>query len=356
MVSISLEVVIELDSITPAMASTVSQGVYILGNDRIYPWAVAFLESFRHYNPDLPLRLIPFDEKSDRIKALAQQYGATIHEDEAAYQRLEQIGHLVGRDIVSFGHHWFRRLAAFWGPLDEFIYLDARIVVVSDLQPWLDARRRCGADLLYYDRAVDQVYLPCAWRDQLLINRRPAGFMSGLWVSRKGLFSLDDFEQLAKQSEEVTDGLNRRNSDQCFLNYCCDARQITYAPIYRVIPHLARMTWSRQPGLYRYKQSYFIWEHGGLEHNKQMPVINWAGTKLSPAMPYAAIFLCFALKRQPLAKRLLTKLWWRLQYPPLKMLDMLRRSRWLNTGYHLVRHKYLGTPLPERLQNLDHAS
>ena len=332
-----------------------SEGVYFLANDQVYPWAVAFLESFRHYNPELALRLIPFDDQSERVKSLAERYGAVIHDDEAGYRLLDQIGRRVGRDIVSFGHHWFRRFASFWGPFDDFVYLDARIVVLSDLKPWMAARRRCGADLLHYDCAMDQAYLPGPWRDQLLVQRRP-GFMSGMWASRKGLFSPGDLEPLAQQADAVADGINRRNSDQCFLNFCCDTRQVSYAPVYHVMGHLTRFIWARQPGVFRYKQSYFVWDHGGLDHVKQLPLLSWAGTPLSPIMPYAGIFLRFALKNQGPIKALLKRLWWKIQYLPRKWVDSLRRCRVLNTAYHLMRHKRYGTPLPQPLENLKKAS
>jgi hypothetical protein len=57
------------------------RGVYILANDRVYELVIAFLNSFRRYNPNLSLCLIPFDDKCDKLLELRERYGFNVYRD-----------------------------------------------------------------------------------------------------------------------------------------------------------------------------------------------------------------------------------------------------------------------------------
>jgi hypothetical protein len=48
------------------MTHEFSMGVYFSANDVVYDWAIAFLNSYRTFNPDLRLILIPFNDQCDR--------------------------------------------------------------------------------------------------------------------------------------------------------------------------------------------------------------------------------------------------------------------------------------------------
>lgn len=57
-------------------------GVYFSANDVVYDWAIAFLNSFRTFNPDLRLLLIPFNEQCDRLLQLRERYGFELYVDD----------------------------------------------------------------------------------------------------------------------------------------------------------------------------------------------------------------------------------------------------------------------------------
>lgn len=113
-------------------------GVYFSANDAVYDWAIAFLNSFREFNPDLRLLLIPFNEECDRLLKLQDTYNFEIYTD-PSFERLEAIGKAFELGHTPTGPYWFRRYAAFWGPCDRFMYLDARQVVLADLKPTIQA-------------------------------------------------------------------------------------------------------------------------------------------------------------------------------------------------------------------------
>jgi hypothetical protein len=139
------------------MSQEQSIGVYFSANDKVYDWTIAFLKSFRTFNPDLRLILIPFNEECDRILQLQTQYDFEIYID-PSFSRLEAIGKAFELGYTPTGHYWFRRYAAFWGPLDRFMYLDARQVVLANLRPLITALDQFGFDFLHYDCAINQVY------------------------------------------------------------------------------------------------------------------------------------------------------------------------------------------------------
>lgn len=270
-----------------------SIGVYFSANDVVYDWAVAFLNSFRTFNPDLRLILIPFNEKCDRLIQLKDTYNFEVYID-SSFAPLEAIGEAFELGHTPTGKYWFRRYASFWGPLDLFMYLDARQLVLADLKPIILTLEKYDFDFLYYDCAINQVYETGELRRNLLKKGRARGFLSGLWISKKGLFSLEEFEKLAEEALKVREQLNPRNTDQAFINYCCDMKPVCYAHIAEVIGGICQNAWARQPGkIYRQDGKYYIWDYGGLDHKKQLILMHWAGYKWKELFPHKNLLISF---------------------------------------------------------------
>jgi hypothetical protein len=271
-------------------ASDLKIGVYFSANDLVYDWAIAFLNSFRKFNPDLRLILIPFNDDCDRIFQLRSQYNFDIYID-PTFDRLEAIGQAFELGHTPNGKYWFRRYAAFWGELDRFIYLDVRQVVLADLTPMIAALDEFDFELLHYDCAIDQVYQSGKFRREMLKQRRGRGFLSGLWAAQAGLFSIEEFELLAVSALEIRAQLNPRNTDQAFINYCCDIKPIRCGQIAEVIGGICDNGWARKSGqIYEADGIYRLWDYGGLEHKKQVILLHWAGYKLSATMPHRNLF------------------------------------------------------------------
>jgi hypothetical protein len=329
-------------------SSVNSAGIYFSANDVVYDWVVTFLESVRNYNPDLPVILLPFDERMDRLTKLAPRYRVTIHND-AAFEELDDMGRQVVRGEISHGHHWFRRLATFWGPFDHFLSLDSDIVLLSDPAQMLRAIRESEMDLLHCDCALGQVYLPGEFRRQM-VRRGARGFNAGTWGSRRGLFTFDEFRQYFGQALKVLPSLNSRNGDQPFINYCCDMKPVKYAPFSEFIPNASPQAWARIGELYRRGDRYYHWDHGGQDHNKRILLLHWAGFKANPAMPHANIYLRFRLRPLPLLDRALKRLSWWLRGFFYRGKDRLNRNRHVNTLYHTLRVRLRGGELPQPLR------
>ena len=317
------------------MSSFRNIGVYFSANDKVYEWAIAFLNSFRTFNPDLRLILIPFNEEYSRLLKLQDKYNFEVYID-PSFARLEAIGKAFELGHTPTGHYWFRRYAAFWGDLDRFMYLDARQVVLANLTPLITAINQFGFDFLHYDCAINQVYEIGEFRQQLLRQGKGRGFLSGLWASRKGLFSIDEFEQLANEALKIRNQLNPRNTDQAFINYCCDMKPVVYGHFAEVIGRICQNGWARQSGhIYQEHGKYYLWDYGGLDHKKQMVLLHWAGYQLTDPIPHRHLLLSFKYSRH----------WFRqfltfcqsLTLIPQFIVHFLIRQRRINHFYHSLK-------------------
>lgn len=314
-----------------------STGVYFSANNVVYDWTIAFLNSFRTFNPDLRLLLIPFDDECDRVLQLKDIYDFEIYSD-SSFDRLEALGKAFELGYTPTGPHWFRRYSVFWGPCDHFMYLDARQVILAELELAIQAIGSYGFDLLHFDCAVDQVYQPGKLRRELLRYGKARGFNSGRWISRKGLFSLEEFEQLAAVALEMREQLNPRNTDQAFINFCCDVKDVKYGNIAEVLSGFCESSWARQPGkVYCRRNKYYIWDYGGLSHKKQLFLMHWAGYKMAHAKPNNYLYLKYRLQKESLLLKLLMLSYKVLLELIANVLYQLKSNRYINEIYHKTR-------------------
>ncbi|MCS4142559.1 hypothetical protein [Salinibacter ruber] len=315
------------------------KGAYVLANDEVYKWTVAFLESFRTHNPELPLYLIPFDDRCDQIAGLASEYQFETFEHDS-FDALESIGEQLELGVTPIGPHWFRRFASFWGPLDEFIYLDCRMVVLADVEPLIQALDSYDCDFLHFEGGLDQVYEPGPIRTELVREHRAQGFNSGRWVTKKGLFSRDQMQDVATELVRRRDQMNRRNTDQFFLNYLVHTSDVRYASVHDLMPQVSRLKWPRIPGtIYRDEGDYRVWSYGRPEHDTQVVFMHWAGIERSPGMERRWLFRRYWLRGKSVMEKI--PLWLRelILAPILVGWRLLKSSRWLREIYDLLSGK-----------------
>eukprot|EP00957_Ditylum_brightwellii_P173297 13193228-Ditylum_brightwellii.AAC.1 len=106
------------------------RGVYFTARDQLFNSTVAFLNSFRHFNPTIPLIFMPHDEVNTlKTRSLANKYDFQIFFNSSLFEEIDQTCHLTGGDNSS----QYQKLAMWSGPLDEFLYLDTDTVVLDNI-------------------------------------------------------------------------------------------------------------------------------------------------------------------------------------------------------------------------------
>src|SRR5262250_2265729 len=106
-----------------------SKGIYFLANNQVLDLAVAFLNSFRRFNPDTPLCLIPFDDNVDQITTLRSKYHFSTYRDSSVLRECDEIS--LRFHNSTMGH--YRKLACWKGEFEQFIYIDVDTVVLANV-------------------------------------------------------------------------------------------------------------------------------------------------------------------------------------------------------------------------------
>lgn len=212
---------------------TGSRGVYILANNRVFDLVVAFLNSFRATNPELPLCLIPFDDHTEKIARLADRYHFSIFDDRDLLQSYDQIGcRLQGRAIGQY-----RKIAAWKGPYERFIFIDIDTVVLRPLDEVFDL-------LDGHDYIAGHSHFPntrmWTWRDSayagagLSAEQIDYSANTGFFASKVDLFSDDRLAQTVASAMPLRAHMNLGTYEQAFLNYLVVTLGIRYTSLSQI--------------------------------------------------------------------------------------------------------------------------
>jgi hypothetical protein len=308
------------------------EGIYFLANDRVIEWAIGFFESLRVHEPALPLVMIPFDDRTDRLRALADRYRYTIFEPPWLAE-LDEIGKRFHPPEETVPRHTYRKFAVFDGPLERFIFSDVDIVLLDSLREHFDAYDRAGKDLLHADEEIDQVYhSPLC--EHMVASYGARGFNTGFWAARRGLFTLEEVRRLADEALPHAEGFNHGTYEQPFLNFCCDVKGVRYANFADVVPDLTRKHLSNQPGIARDADGKWrIHDPASGENGKRIGFVHWAGQQANELMAYRSLYLSYRLRSEPplkrtwiKAKRLPRAAWWNL-------VRWGRATQWISRTY-----------------------
>ena len=193
-----------------------SYGIYTLANDVVYDQLVALLNSIEaNVSPDMPVCVIPFNESIELVsREIATRPNVTLFDNWAAIQRWENLADTVwaahpeaqnkkpGTAPWGKGHH--RRLAAFDGPFDRFVFYDGDSLAMKPLDgvfakldefdfvfdDWEHGNAEPVAALNI--RVIEQTGLYRA------ADIRPKLHCSSFFGSKKGIFAAAELEGLQK--------------------------------------------------------------------------------------------------------------------------------------------------------------
>lgn len=258
-------------------------GVYTLANDAVIDWFVALAASLRAHEPGLPVTVIPFDDRLERVRAVCDRFGFPLY-DGPELGELDAVGESLYPE-PSHARHAFRKLAVFWGPFSHGLFLDSDVVVLgSDLSELLARFARSSRGIGYYNTCMDAVYPPGVLRDEL-VARGAVGFNTGTLLVKRGALSIEQVRETAVAAHTHRQAL-AHCFEQPFLNFACDVNGLAAIPFLELSPELAPLCWAA--GIDRLVERdgrfYVPWD-GQL---RQLPLIHWAGESL-PARSYGAV-------------------------------------------------------------------
>lgn len=276
-----------------------SRGIYIIANDKVSEQAIALLNSIRVYDTDTPVVMIPYDDNYQKVaQILANSYGVQLYEDLDFIERLSnRLQQIFGEEFFARPNQ-FRKQACWFGPFDEFLYIDTDIVVfekiIDNLNYFADCDFLCcdyqhagGINNVFTSKVVEKnIFNEDALKDI---------FNGGFWASKKNLISENDlyesFTECASHPEYFD--FSQKTSDQPIINYT----------ILKRVPR--RFNIVRRPGKgpgnwagsrhFKYQGDQLI----DPNVNQPLQYLHWAGIRIEPGCPYWDIWERYRYLNEP---------------------------------------------------------
>jgi Mannosyltransferase putative len=266
------------------------RGIYIIANDKVTDHAITLLNSIRAYDTDTPIVMIPYDDNYHNIAAtLNQHYGVQLYED------LEFIDRLSRRLHETFGGQFFarpnqfRKQACWFGPFDEFLYIDTDIVVfekiIDNLNYLADTDFICcdyqhlgGIKNVFSQKVLtEKVFTEAEIKDM---------FNGGFWGSKKNLISEQDLYETFAECAAHPDyfDFSEKTSDQPIINYMLLKKIPRRFNVVRRVGK-APGNWAGSP---QFQQQGNILVDPTV--NQPLQYLHWAGIRIQPGCPYWEIW------------------------------------------------------------------
>jgi hypothetical protein len=277
------------------------RGVYIVANDKVGENAIALMSSLRLRDPDIPVYLIPFNDDYHKVATrLGELYSVQLFPDLAFLEALTQkIGEIFPRDFLALPNK-MRKLAAWFGPLDEFLYIDTDILFFTPVSDTLDYLNQ--ADFIWCDYhfkgGLEDVFSEVVV-EQKLFSPEALGdvFNSGLWGSKKSALSLETLYTLLGECAAHRDYFDFSNgtTDQPIMNYL----------VLKAIPRRINIVKARagsEPGSWGGTAHF---ERRGdvlFDGDRPLRYLHWAGTPMRAGGPYRDLWEHYRYRNDPQAK------------------------------------------------------
>lgn len=265
------------------------RGIYIVANDKVLDNSITLLNSIRFYDPDVEVYLIPFNDNYQKVaETLAALHNVKIFPDlELINKFTQRISEIFDRDFLALPNK-MRKLVVWFGPLDEFIYIDTDIVVFEKIADNLDQLATVDFFCCDYHHANDKlrnIFSPLVQEQQIFTDTQLADvFNSGFWASRKGVITEEqmDFtlQECAAHREyfDFTEGV----TDQPILNYLI-LKLINKRGNLVKIPGGGPGSWA---GSRNFQQKdYVLYDKG-----QKLKYLHWAGIKIKVGCQYGELW------------------------------------------------------------------
>ncbi|MDJ0798536.1 MAG: methionine synthase [Calothrix sp. MO_167.B12] len=266
------------------------RGIYIIANDRVTDNAIALLNSIRLYDVDTPIVMIPYDDNYHNIvKILNKYYGVEIYEDLDFIDRLSnQLYNIFGGNFFARPNQ-FRKQACWFGPFEEFLYIDTDIVVFEKIIDNLNYLSQADFICCDYQHlgGITNVFTSKIIEDKVFNETEVKDiFNGGLWGSKKNFISENDlyetFAECAAHPEYFD--FSQKTSDQPIINYM----RLQRIPRHFNIVHREGQAPGNWAGTPHFQQQGNILIDPTV--NQPLQYLHWAGIRIQPGCPYWEIW------------------------------------------------------------------
>lgn len=272
---------------------SIAKGIYTLANDRSYHWLVALLESCRIHEPDIPVIVIPFDDRIERVRTLQNRYRFDVLEHDCLTALDEIAARYFPNDHMSV--HKFRKFAAFWGPFERFVFVDSDVVLLGPLGEFFDRALESDVEFVCGEIDIDQVYVPGMLRDQMMATGVTTGFNAGFFMSSRNTLRLDQVRRLGDEGLAIRGGFVRVLGDQPFFNWCVAVSGLRVQTYFDLVPDMCFSTWAMRRPVAEVDGVWRLLDTKWGDVGRRMPLLHWAGYGLDFKMPNMRIFLRYRL-------------------------------------------------------------
>ncbi len=277
------------------------RGVYIVANDKVGENAIALMSSLRLHDPDIPVYLIPFNDDYHTVAArLGELYNVQMFPDLTFLNALtEKIGEIFPRDFLALPNK-MRKLAAWFGPLDEFLYIDTDILFFTPVADTLDYLNQ--ADFIWCDYhfkgGLEDVFSEVVVEQQLFSPKALGDvFNSGLWGSKKSALSLEKLYTLLSECAAHREYFDFSNgtTDQPIMNYLVLKAIGRRLNIVKARAGSEPGSWGGTPHFERRGDVLF-------DGDRPLRYLHWAGTPMRAGGPYRDLWEHYRYRNDPQAR------------------------------------------------------
>lgn len=208
-------------------------GIAIIANDGVIDWLLPFLESYIQTNAAIPLYLIPYNDRCEKTKRIAQIYGVTFADiDSKALDALSK-----KLFPFSLGKRFrLRKFLCLELPLDEVIYCDVDIVFFRDLRPLLGRLKPGRTDFIVISETFDYVYSERYRAYDYL--RDAMRFNDGFFITSNRVLSVQDIFEAIEADGKVFNRVRQRGGlyAQPLANFVTHRKRLKIVPAPALVP------------------------------------------------------------------------------------------------------------------------
>ncbi|MBW4636244.1 MAG: methionine synthase [Iphinoe sp. HA4291-MV1] len=267
-----------------------NRGIYIIANDKVTDHAIALLNSIRSHDLKTPIVMIPYDGNYHGIAdTLTNYYGVQIYEDLDFIDRLSKKLHEAFGNQFFARPNQFRKQACWFGPFDEFLYIDTDIVVFEKIIDNLNYLTKYDFICCDYQHVggMTNVFTPKVLEEKVFTEDEVKDiFNGGFWGSKKNLISEQDLYETFAECAAHTEyfDFSQKTSDQPITNYMLLKR------ISRRFNIVRRE--GKAPGNWAGTHHFQIQGNRLIDPcvNQPLQYLHWAGIRIEPGCPYWKIW------------------------------------------------------------------